>query len=71
LELRRNMFKVIALIVVGTFLMAFGLHFLLDSGIVFQLLQLPSVNWAVIGVFLLVGSAAVFGSAFVVSKLSE
>ncbi|HEX7033123.1 MAG TPA: hypothetical protein VF172_09000 [Nitrososphaera sp.] len=65
------MFKVIALIVAGTFLMAFGLHFLLNSGIVFQLIQLPSINWAIIGVVVLVGGAAVFGSAFVVSKLSE
>lgn len=65
------MFKVIALIVGGTFLMALGLHFLLNSGIALQFLQMPSVNWVVVGVVALVGSAAVFGSAFVVSKVSR
>ncbi|MEW6604239.1 MAG: hypothetical protein AB1351_06070 [Thermoproteota archaeon] len=65
------MFKVIALIIVGTFLMALGLHFLLNSGVVLQFLQLPSVNWVVVGFIALAGSAAVFGSAFVVSRLSK
>ncbi len=66
------MFKVIALIGVGTFLMAFGLHSLVSSGMVFQIPQLlPNVNWGVMGFVALVASAAVFGSAFVVSRLDK
>ena len=65
------MFKVIALIVVGTFLMASGMHLLLNSGWAFPLFQLPNVNWGVAGFVALVASAAVFGSAFVVGRLSR
>lgn len=64
------MFSIIALIVAGTFLMACGLHFLLNSDIVFQLMQLSNVNWGVIGFVVLIGGAVVIGSAFAVSKLA-
>jgi hypothetical protein len=68
------MFKVIALIVGGTLLMAFGVHFLMNANLpalVFPFFQLPNVNWGVVGFVALVGSAAVFGSAFVASRLSK
>jgi hypothetical protein len=65
------MFKVIALIAGGIFLMAFGVHFLMNANLAFPFFQLPSVNWGVAGFVALVASAAVFGSAFVVSRLSK
>lgn len=68
------MFKVIALIVGGIFLMASGVHFLMNANLpefVFPFFQLPNVNWGVVGFVALVGSAAVFGSAFVVSRVNK
>jgi len=69
--MKKGMFKVVGLIVVGTFLVGLGLHFLLNSGLLLQFLQLPSVNWGVAGLVALVGGAAVFGSAFAVSRLNK
>jgi hypothetical protein len=65
-----NMFKVIALIVVGVFLMTFGTYFLSIADL--SLLQLPKidVNWAVVGFVAIIGSIVTFGSAFVVSRLA-
>jgi hypothetical protein len=62
-----NMFKVIALIVVGIFLMTFGTYFLSIANI-----QLPKidVNWAVVGFVTIIGSIVTFGSAFAVSRLA-
>jgi hypothetical protein len=68
------MFKVIALIVVGTFLMAFGLHFLLNAdlpALVFPFLQMPNVNWSAVGFVAVIGGITVFGTAFAASRLSR
>lgn len=70
-DVKKGMFKVIALIVGGIFLMAFGVHFLMNANLVFPFFQLPNVNWGVAGFVALVGSAAVFGSAFVASRLNR
>ena len=65
-----DMFKVIALIIVGIFLMTFGTYF-------FSIAELPviqwpkiDVNWAVVGFVAIVGSVVIFGSAFAVSRLA-
>lgn len=63
-----NMFKVIGLIVVGIFLMTFGTYFLSIANL--PVLQLPDVNWAVVGLVTIIGSIVTFGSAFVVSRLA-
>ena len=65
-----DMFKVIALIVVGIFLMTFGTYFLSIANL--PVLQLPKidVNWAVVGFVAIIGSIVTFGSAFAVSKLA-
>jgi len=60
------MFKIIALIVAGIFLAVSGIY-LFSIG-AFPILQLPSVNWAVIGFVMVVASAVSFGSAFIVSR---
>lgn len=65
------MFRVIGLIMAGTFLVGLGLHFLMSSGLLLQFLQLPNVNWGVAGFVALAGGAAIFGSAFAVSRLSR
>jgi hypothetical protein len=67
------MLKVIALIVGGIFLMTFGVYFLMNANLqfVFPLFQLPNVNWGVVGFVSLAGSATVFGTAFVASKLNK
>jgi Zn-dependent protease with chaperone function len=67
---RCDMFKVIALIVVGIFLMTFGTYFLSIADL--SVLQLPKidVNWAVVGFVAIVGSIVTFGSAFAVSRLA-
>jgi hypothetical protein len=64
------MFKVIALIVVGIFLMTFGTYFLSIADL--PVLQLPDidVNWAVVGLVAIIGSVVTFGSAFAVSRLA-
>jgi hypothetical protein len=65
-----DMFKVIALIVVGIFLMTFGTYFLSVADL--PVLQLPKidVNWAVVGFVAIIGSIVTFGSAFAVSRLA-
>jgi hypothetical protein len=65
-----EMFKVIALIVVGVFLMTFGTYFLSIADL--SVLQLPKidVNWAVVGFVAIIGSIVTFGSAFAVSRLA-
>jgi hypothetical protein len=65
-----NMFKVIALIVIGIFLMTFGTYFLSIANL--PVLQLPEidVNWAVVGFVAIIGSIVTFGSAFAVSRLA-
>ena len=64
------MFKVIALIVVGIFMMTFGTYFLSIANL--PILQLPKidVNWAVVGFVAIIGSIVTFGSAFAVSRLA-
>jgi hypothetical protein len=62
------MFKVIALMVVGVFLMSFGIYSL--SIAEFPTFQLPTINWTVVGVVTIGGSIATLGSAFVVSRLT-
>jgi hypothetical protein len=70
-----HMFKVLALIVGGIFLMTFGIYFLSIANLpaLFAQIQLPAinVNWAIVGFVTIVGSIATFGSAFAVSKLSR
>jgi hypothetical protein len=65
-----DMFKVIALIVVGIFLMTLGTYFLSVADL--PVLQLPKidVNWAVVGFVAIIGSIVTFGSAFAVSRLA-
>jgi hypothetical protein len=67
------MFKVIALIVGGILLMTFGVYFLLNANLhfVFPYFQLPNINWGVVGFVSLAGSAAVFGTAAIASKLNR
>jgi hypothetical protein len=62
------MFKVIGLIVVGIFLMTFGAYFLSIANL--PVLQLPDVNWALVGFVTIIGSIVTFGSAFAVSRLA-
>ena len=66
----RDMFKVIALIVVGIFLMTFGTYFISIANL--PVLQLPKIdaNWGVAGFVAIIGSIATFGSAFAVSRLT-
>jgi hypothetical protein len=67
------MFKVLALIVGGIFLMTFGIYFLSIANLpaLLSQIQLPAinVNWAIVGFVTIAGSIATFGSAVVVSKL--
>jgi hypothetical protein len=65
-----DMFKVIALIVIGIFLMTFGTYFLSMANL--PVLQLPKidVNWTVVGFVTIIGSIVTFGSAFAVSRLA-
>jgi hypothetical protein len=65
-----DMFKVIALIVIGIFLMTFCTYFL--SIATLPVLQLPKidVNWAIVGFVAIIGSIVTFGSAFAVSRLA-
>jgi hypothetical protein len=65
-----DMFKVIALIVVGIFLMTFGTYFLSVADL--PVLELPKidVNWAVVGFVAIIGSIVTFSSAFAVSRLA-
>jgi hypothetical protein len=63
-----DMFKVIGLIVVGIFLMTFGTYFLSIANL--PVLQLPDVNWALVGFVTIIGSIVIFGSAFAVSRLA-
>ena len=70
-----DMFKVLALIVGGIFLMTFGIYFLSIANLpaLIAQIQLPAinVNWAIVGFVTRAGSIATFGSAFAVSKLSR
>jgi hypothetical protein len=65
-----DMFKVIALIVIGIFLMTFGTYFLSMANL--PVLQLPKidVNWTVVGFVTIIGSIVTFGSAFAVSRFA-
>jgi hypothetical protein len=63
------MFKVIGLIVVGVFLMSFGVYSLMNAN--WPVLQLPNVNWGLVGFVTLVGGITVFGTAFAASRLSR
>lgn len=63
-----NMFKVIGLIVVGIFLMTLGTYFLSTADL--PVIQLPDVNWTLVGFVTLIGSIVTFGSAFAVSRLA-
>jgi len=51
--------------VVGVLLAAYGLY-LVSTG--FPIIQLPNVNWGMVGFVLIIGSAASFGTAFVASR---
>lgn len=69
------MFKVMALIVGGIFLMAFGVYFLSVTEFPpfvfpFFSIQLPEVNWAIVGFVVIAGSLASFGTAFVASRMN-
>lgn len=61
------MFKILALMVTGIVLAASGLYVLSVVGL--PIIILPNVNWATIGLVLIVGSAASFGTAFIASRL--
>ena len=63
-----DMFKVIGLMVFGIFLMTFGTYFLSIANL--PVLQLPDVNWALVGLVTIIRSIVTFGSAFVVSRLA-
>ena len=65
-----RMFKVIALIAGGIFLMTFGVYSLSVAN--FAAFQWPAinVNWAIAGFVTIVASVVTLGSAFVVSKLT-
>ncbi len=63
-----SMFKVIGLIVIGIFLMTLGTYFLSTADL--PVIQLPDVNWTLVGFVTLIGSIVTFGSAFAVSKLA-
>jgi len=60
-----DMLKVLSLMVVGILLAAYGLY-LVSTGL--PIIQLPNVNWGMVGFVLIIGSAASFGTAFVASK---
>jgi hypothetical protein len=71
------MFKVLALIVLGTILMGIGMYALSKVPLTALNLDflrflfdwnLPSVNWVLVGFVSTVASVAIFGSAFVVSR---
>jgi hypothetical protein len=66
------MLKVIALIIGGIFLMAFGIYFLSVADLSALAIQLPAINinWTIVVFVMIVGSAVTLGSAFVVSKLT-
>ena len=70
-----DMFKVLALIVGGIFLMTFGLYSLSIANLpaLISQIQLPliNVNWAIVGFVTIAGSIATLGSAFVVSRLTR
>lgn len=72
------MFKIIILIVLGAILMGMGVYTLSTvslSAFSFDFLNflfnwnLPTVNWALVGIVTMVASAAIFGSAFVATKM--
>lgn len=63
------MFKVIGLIVAGVFLLAFGIYFLSIAEIPPLKIQIPNVNWAIIGFVVIAGSVVSFGTAFVTARL--
>lgn len=72
------MFKIICLTVFGIILMGAGLHALSMlplSALSFDFLNflfhwnLPSVNWALVGFVSIIASVAIFGSAFVASRM--
>lgn len=69
------MFKVMALIVGGIFLMAAGFYTLSVSNIQFPALvwpeiAWPAVNWSVVGFVILVGGLASAGAGVIVSRMN-
>jgi len=67
------MFKVLALIVGGIFLMTFGIYFLSIANLpafAFPAFPVINVNWTIVGFVAIAGSVATLGSAFIVSKLA-
>ena len=70
-----QMFKVMALIVGGIFLMSMGVYALSVSGIQFPALvwpeiQWPEVNWALVGFVVIVGGIISAGTGVVMSRLT-
>lgn len=63
------MFKVIGLIFTGVFLLAFGVYFLSNAQLPPFNIQLPNVNWAIVGFVVIAGSIISFGTAFVTARL--
>lgn len=69
------MFKVMALIVGGIFLMSMGVYALSVSGIQWPTLawpdiQWPNVNWAIVGFVVIVGGLVSAGTGVVMSRLT-
>jgi uncharacterized membrane protein HdeD (DUF308 family) len=62
------MFKIFGLIVTGILLAASGLYVLSVVGL--PTIIFPNLNWAMIGLVMLVGGVASFGTAFVASRVS-
>jgi hypothetical protein len=62
------MFKIFGLIGMGILLAASGLYVLSVVGL--PVIILPNVNWAMVGLAMLVGGVASFGTAFVVSRMN-
>ncbi len=62
------MFKILGLIVTGVLLAASGLYVLSVVGL--PTIILPNVNWAMVGLVMLIGGVASFGTAFVASRMS-
>ena len=62
------MFKIFGLIVGGILLAASGLYVLSVVGL--PTIIFPNLNWAMIGLVMLVGGVASFGTAFVASRVS-
>jgi drug/metabolite transporter (DMT)-like permease len=60
------MFKMLALLVFGIILAVSGIYLVATFGL--PVFTLPNVNWTIVGLVLIVGSAASFGTAFIASR---